>query len=120
MKKLLAIGSLAMLLGGCATSYLDGTGHNKIGDTTFTLNAATNSHSYLGQEEDMVLLRAAEIACQRKYPYFRVLDKDLKQSGGNSYIKMTVELSREKTAYDTSTILKSMKGKLESDHPCSR
>ena len=119
MKKLLAVGSLAVLLGGCATSYLDGTGHNKISDNTYIINAGANPHSYLGQQEDMALLRAAEIACQKQYPYFRVLDRDISQSGGYDYIKMTVQLSWEKTPYETNTILKSMKGRLESDHPCS-
>lgn len=119
MKKLIAIGSLAVLLGGCATSYKDSYGQSRMSSTVFNINTVANGFAYIGQEDDFAMLRAAEIACVEKYRYFDVVRWQHSKSGQINYATLTIELKEDDGKFDAPVIMKNLKVKLDTDTDCS-
>lgn len=119
MKKFIAVASLAVLLGGCATSYKDSYGQSRMSDTVFNINTVANGFAYIGQEEDFAMLRAAEIACYEKYRYFDVIRWQRSQDGQINYASLTIELKKDGGKFDAPVIMKDLKAKLKTGTDCS-
>ncbi len=109
----------ALALAGCsATAYKDGYGDSQLSPTVFKINSIANGFSDIGREDDIAMLRAAEIACIKGYRYFDVLNEERWQERKMSYKYMTIQLKGGYGQYDAKVIMQSLKEYLQTDIEC--
>ena len=120
MKRFAVLALSAALLVGCsATPYNKGYGESRLSQTVFRISSVANGFSEIGREDDIAMLRAAEIACMTGYQSFNVLNEEREQQRQISYKYLTIELKESDGKYDARMIMRGLKAKLNTDTECS-
>ncbi|MCG7915918.1 MAG: hypothetical protein JAY71_18790 [Candidatus Thiodiazotropha weberae] len=120
MKRLILTTGLAVMLGGCgATPYKDGYGNSQLSHNVFKINSRVNGFSETGREDDIAMLRAADIACHMGYDHFDVLNSQRTPPNGVRYFYMTIELKRGSGTYAAPIIMRALKVKLDAETECN-
>ncbi|MGI9274181.1 MAG: CC0125/CC1285 family lipoprotein [Endozoicomonas sp.] len=111
--------SVAFLAGCSATPYHEGYGESRLSQTVFRISTVANGYSEIGREDDIAMLRAAEIACMTGHQSFDVINEQREQQGQISYKYLTIELKEDGGRYDARMIMRGLKAKLNTDTECS-
>ncbi len=118
MKKLMIL-SLAAVLAGCgATPYHKGYGESQISPDRYRITGIVNGFSARTRAESIALLRAADIACTRRYRGFNVVEKKSVYDGPITHSVITVDVTPEVSEYDAPFIMDSLTKELDAKTSC--
>ena len=114
---------IAAALSGCVpTGYkrMDPYGYDdtQVSENTWRIRASVNRYTKSATADDFALLRAAEIACQNHYRFFKITEQALDLSGPSRKSVITVEYSNMKSSFDAKVIMDTLSKKLSVQPSC--